>query len=753
MDECQCMSRWTSPAAVLSGHADCTAVLGCPAEACDGGARPWCVATGSCKDDQAGFLDPFSWFYCAPPEPTKDWRKPEPAESGCRTKSSPSEKCVFPFLYKEKIYHSCTRDGGSELWCATVPSEKGVEEHGHRGLCHDDCDGLCNSPVAQSASCGSLVATSSGWGLGLSVGECKALRDKKGGDTINFDPSTGTCYVRSCGRDADLLYVPDAPTLVYAEQCKEGGMGLPAVAPLATGELGPLIWCTSGGGTTAESSAMAFAHAFNKAGLFNRSDLAAVSSNSGGSWFNLMFHYSPDTFAAVTGDMDDLLRYAAAHFRHEIMVMTNASSASHDPSASDQFFLTLLKSFSSFFAKEFFSTHGWRGLMDEVFSGSPGRGVGAKPAHRAGRVGYTAHAVHIQANVLTMALLADKESPCELECPAVANAVLYDSEGRSLARGPKGEVVPLIPVQYVVPGDGSPGTAGLRVAESSYFNYHLEGATQDFQGVLERRSVELPEEPQVIDVLSWSSAAPAFLNSPFMVNDIVAHFFEAFPSLSGALHGLIDSPSLLRKFTAMSICGQPTTQDGHCQFPSVKFADGGVSDNLGFAQTLAIMQKEHPGKTLRFVVTDNQNAAPIVLPSLFDGFPETKLNRRFDANYLFQPPVKTDVWELSRALGAALPVPWILEQPEGQPIRWEVGFQNSRFTVKYAEVSTKSVYNAQFGVLAGTPVELLLFVVDGLDILPLTTGMADYLELIEAVAAKAGVDGILNKWLQGRGAR
>ena len=56
--------------------------------------------------------------------------------------STNNGSCIFPFIYKSKTYHGCTRDEDpdSRLWCSLqVDDETGVHVTGQFGHCQDDC--------------------------------------------------------------------------------------------------------------------------------------------------------------------------------------------------------------------------------------------------------------------------------------------------------------------------------------------------------------------------------------------------------------------------------------------------------------------------------------------------------------------------------------------------------------------------------------------------------------------------------------
>ena len=50
------------------------------------------------------------------------------------------ENCIFPFIYKEKSYHSCTKFGYDQFWCSTdVNNTNPNYSQGKWGLCKKTC--------------------------------------------------------------------------------------------------------------------------------------------------------------------------------------------------------------------------------------------------------------------------------------------------------------------------------------------------------------------------------------------------------------------------------------------------------------------------------------------------------------------------------------------------------------------------------------------------------------------------------------
>ena len=47
--------------------------------------------------------------------------------------------CVFPFIYKDEIYTSCTKKDAEKFWCATSVNDTKHYQNGESGLCNDFC--------------------------------------------------------------------------------------------------------------------------------------------------------------------------------------------------------------------------------------------------------------------------------------------------------------------------------------------------------------------------------------------------------------------------------------------------------------------------------------------------------------------------------------------------------------------------------------------------------------------------------------
>ena len=51
------------------------------------------------------------------------------------------KQCVFPFIYENITYHTCTRKDSDKDWCAIEVDSNGVRIYGKWGYCSPNCPG------------------------------------------------------------------------------------------------------------------------------------------------------------------------------------------------------------------------------------------------------------------------------------------------------------------------------------------------------------------------------------------------------------------------------------------------------------------------------------------------------------------------------------------------------------------------------------------------------------------------------------
>ena len=99
--------------------------------------RLWC----STKTDFNGNHIKGNWGYCR--LASSGNKNVCPIDDGCLTIRGPKigVKCVFPFLYNNKLYNGCTSENDSleQLWCSTKVDENDNHVRGHWGYCNQNC--------------------------------------------------------------------------------------------------------------------------------------------------------------------------------------------------------------------------------------------------------------------------------------------------------------------------------------------------------------------------------------------------------------------------------------------------------------------------------------------------------------------------------------------------------------------------------------------------------------------------------------
>jgi hypothetical protein len=88
---CRCKPLWSEP----GDSAKCVNIVGCPAESCDGGAKPWCaIENPGCDEEET--TDGGGWAFCVPPQAAPPGVKPnEGAAQNPVSKSTMPLAAVF----------------------------------------------------------------------------------------------------------------------------------------------------------------------------------------------------------------------------------------------------------------------------------------------------------------------------------------------------------------------------------------------------------------------------------------------------------------------------------------------------------------------------------------------------------------------------------------------------------------------------------------------------------------------------------
>lgn len=195
--------------------------------------------------------------------------------------------------------------------------------------------------------------------------------------------------------------------------------------------------------------------------------------------------------------------------------------------------------------------------------------------------------------------------------------------------------------------------------------------------------------------------------------------------------------AVLTKFQDMAPCVQQPRadplkfDDRRCEFPQVRMADGGFTDNSAVATAVAGMQEQAGGEVrpLRVIAVANEACSP----------PDC---------------IKESMQMLFRGSKDTNPV-----QPAPQPLvfdyEWaDVAFELAPGTkyVNVAQVSTVTLENQWYGVRAGFPIEALLLSVDS----PVSTmvgistdpAVIALMAVASEEASSPGVVGYIQAWLR-----
>ena len=117
-------------------------------------------------------------------EPEHDWGACSgDCQAGQTCLTEEGENCVFPFIYSNKTFTSCTMEGSDSPWCATQvdPNMEYVEDK--YGLCSEDCSKLKTTTTTTSTTTATSTTTTACDGrcnkinqkCDITTGQCKCL--------------------------------------------------------------------------------------------------------------------------------------------------------------------------------------------------------------------------------------------------------------------------------------------------------------------------------------------------------------------------------------------------------------------------------------------------------------------------------------------------------------------------------------------------------------------------------------------------
>jgi len=467
------------------------------------------------------------------------------------------------------------------------------------------------------------------------------------------------------------------------------------------------------------AASMGFARAFSRVGFFERDDLAAVGSNSGGSWFLTRFAYEADFFHAVTqGSMAAFYNFTLKMFEgyNEFVdlqppppptdILTRFITAFIDILDGVGLKNSDLEIYSR--AALGIAEHGysWKNFSTNLYPQS----VATLPATMQTRGGLKGPQLNFQISSLPAAYV---------ETQGAFGKTKLDIQW--LLRSPSEEVANqdgtyagALPLQWVVPGESTSASAngaGWFQPGDSEGNFHA-----DFVGLRRSlvpdpdpnfKSVEptaLPMDLNVTMVGAMSSAAVGLMGSPLMLLQALKHY--------GVLEAVMESrlPFLDCAFkdvlygrvnvgvSRLAICSGGEGPFDRCPHPETKYADGVYVDNLAAAQTVANLQSKFGRKApIRLVLTDNNGPE--------DG-PRADIAALFDGLNGVEPGAFTP-----SMFGILAPSPQIFEA-NYTDLDWTNVSASGGRTFQVANISTTTILNPTFDVLDGTPIEVLIFAID-----------------------------------------
>eukprot|EP00443_Scrippsiella_acuminata_P022136 CAMPEP_0115361746 /NCGR_PEP_ID=MMETSP0270-20121206/102357_1 /TAXON_ID=71861 /ORGANISM="Scrippsiella trochoidea, Strain CCMP3099" /LENGTH=746 /DNA_ID=CAMNT_0002784313 /DNA_START=11 /DNA_END=2252 /DNA_ORIENTATION=- len=405
----------------------------------------------------------------------------------------------------------------------------------------------------------------------------------------------------------------------------------PTPAPVSKG---PVAWCTSGGGFRAMAAGMGFANAFNRAGLFDRPDLAALGSNSGGSWFLTQFAYDADFHKnTLDPDPDVFSAFVMKKYEYWYEVVTKKprlnqtvlspilSAAIRCLTGEENLLSILLCPTALKWCQA--NPDDCSGLVDKLKAVKTAEAydynwlklvrafydpeTAERPATEGGRPVMPGPSLHFQITGMPQVF--------------VKNA--SDDQARAAAAGPSW---PRASEAMFEPGevgvDGSfifnpalyPQAPESTSAEDSIALLASKQAP-DFSDI---EDIALPSDLNVATVGAMSGAAAGLAASGLLISQgLQAVFGAAFwqvmtmriPLLHGTLNDVIEG-NLSVGLDNLAICGHPQNADGLCEYPATRYWDGGFSDDMAAALTVGNLQMRYSsGTPLKLILTDQNGAS------------------------------------------------------------------------------------------------------------------------------------------------
>jgi len=525
----------------------------------------------------------------------------------------------------------------------------------------------------------------------------------------------------------------------------------------------PVTWNAAGGGLLATAVSQGFANAFGRARLFESPQLASLACASGSCWFLLRFSYDEEYFKSILdeddstleaflfqvwqeyslagfGDLVELGIKSAASRRARLMIdmAERARQLGLGDHLGDTFWLNTLIGVNFGFD--------WIVPVSKLFLNATLQVSTARPV-------LTKPSLHIQVTYGTSMFV----DPINASAFSNINEPTEVNWGLSSTEGPiafQAQPVVAFPMQWRVPSaDAKAETAGFRIPSPKEVTFNVEsvGANNSYQlveltpapfanGVEDFRDKQKFSLPTTIGIGHLAAATSSVGSKPVnpsMFSQILFNAtggdqnkFEDFLSTTFS-DGNTLPPHPYREYfdgtrsmgvSNMAACTK-LSDDETCPYPHTRFVDGGFSDDMATAQTIADLQQRYVGQPLRVILTDqgkltknetlDQEALHDLAVSFFDGKGPAPGEFAVDPIRGFTRPSPATF---------SLPVAKLEDldfKNSSLPDVTRPGFSCRTECTKslprklfWTKLSTQTVYNPSFGVQAGTPVELLIFFVE-----------------------------------------
>jgi hypothetical protein len=329
----------------------------------------------------------------------------------------------------------------------------------------------------------------------------------------------------------------------------------------------------SGGGWRAQAAAVGFLKALHASGEIG--SIAAISSNSGGSWANTQYAFSEEYYNAVNTEEPATMYTNWLENYFKMFDAENYSAASEDAEVVAKFVRPLSHEIADYVMGAVGQSLKWESFISSMLDLNTPDNFSSKSATPANRRGLSTAEI-IVATTLTRDGELDKDQGTD--------QLLING------KTPERQTIPLA---LVVPPTG----------ESEWFSPQFPISDMEVQQKSahfwqsNKGPSRLPMNiPSVGKAASMSSAAAGVLGTPSLLE-------AAANGLVGSVLGTVAKDAIADShLEGMAVCSGP---DDNCQYPSMRLLDGGYADDSGIALLVGRLQATHPGKNLRIAAMDS----------------------------------------------------------------------------------------------------------------------------------------------------